>query len=506
MDYTEPSFGERYLLHRLVGRGRFALVYLAWDCQARRLVALKIAHEARAEAVAQHPFSQEAGRLFLLRHPHIVDLLDYTLFHARPALVMEYVPSTLQQRYQPEGKRQQPLPAEDMLSYIQQAASALEYAHTNGVIHCDIKPQNILLNEHGLLKISDFGIAVLLPAFSTRQGMGGTREYRAPEGYAGPQADQYSLAVTVYEGLAGHRPGLGKGLRALQTYLFPTSCRAALLSVLTRALARRPKRRFQSMQTFADTCTQAYTRAQTHPARARPLVSLVTLCLLILLGVGLPLLALPGRQTSAPRPAHVPAIPDVSATALLGEQIYQQATSKAPALSSSLAGPDGNRWQHGTGATGSCTFSQGSYQVVSQHTNTRLSCLEEARRFSDLACQAEMRIASTPGDYGGLVVRASSDSGYVFLLGTDQRYKFGVIGKAQALATGSSSAIFTAPTQWNRLTIIARGSTFYLYINQQFLRAVSDASTTQGLVGLSVEDNSSPTRVLFRNLQVWSLT
>jgi hypothetical protein len=419
---------------------------------------------------------------------------------------MEYIPSTLQQHYHPEGKRQRSLPAADMLRYLQEATSALEYAHANGIVHCDIKPRNILLDEHGSLKISDFGIAVLLPAISGQQKMGGTRGYRAPEGYASPRADQYSLAVTVYEGLIGHRPGFGKRLRALQAYLFPTSTRAALLSVLIQALARRPERRFQSVRACSDACEQAYLQAQARPARRRLPASLLTLCLLALLCAGLPLLAFLGQQPlPAPRPRQATGIPDASATALLASQVYWQAIHNAPVLSSSMAGPDGNRWQRVTGAAGSCTFSQGTYQVASQHNGTRMSCLEEARSFSNLACQVELRIAGTPGDYGGLLVRASSQGGYVFLLGTDQSYKFGISGRTGTLASGFSGAIFTAATQWNQLTVMAWGSSFYLYINQHFLTTVSDASATRGLIGLSAEDDTSPTQVMFRNVQVWSL-
>lgn len=506
MDHSEPQPGDRYILTRLAGTGHFALVYLAWDQQASRQVALKMTREAQASAAAPHPFAQEAGRLFLLRHPHIVALLDYTILEHRPTLVMEYVPFTLQQRYQPQGTRQRSLPAADIHRYLQQAASALEYAHSNGVLHCDIKPQNMLLDAHDQIKISDFGIAMALPVFSRPQSMGGTRGYRAPEGVASPQADQYSLAVTVYEGLTGHRPGLWKGLRPIQAVLFPASPRAALLSIMTRALARRPAQRFRSVQEFADACEQAYTLARAHPARTRPLVVLFALGLLALLSLAWPLLGSAGWQAQ-PTPGLPRAVstPDITATARFAGKTYQQALSRTPTLSSSLAGQDGNNWQVATGATGSCGFVHATYQVASLRSGTRTACLEQARDFSDLACQVDLQIASTPGDYGGLSVRASSRSGYVFLIGTDQWYKFGVIGRTQALVAGFSTAILTSPTQWNRLTIIARGQTFYLYINQRFITAITDSSLTRGLVGLNTEDDTSPTQVLFRAMQVWFL-
>jgi serine/threonine-protein kinase len=503
MNHAEQQPADRYIVQRLLGRGHFAFVYLAWDRQEGKKVALKMAGAPVSATTARHPFSQEAGRLFLLRHPHIVDLLDYTILEQRPTLVMEYHPSTLRQRYRPAGGRQRPLPVAEMPHYLQQATDALAYAHASGIVHCDIKPENILLDEHGRLKISDFGIAVMLPAFARQEGIGGTRGYRAPEGSAGPQADQYSLAVTFYEGLTGHRPGLWQGLRALQASLFPGSVRAALLAVTLRALARRPRRRFPTIQDFTDACEQACARAQARPSHLRPVVALGAVLCVLLLGVAL-LLPAGSPTTPAPAPRHAAATADISATALVGAQVYRQATGSTPSLSSSLASQDGNNWQQSTDTTGSCQFTHGAYQVTSQRNGTRLSCLEQARSFSDLACQVDLLIASTPGDYGGLSVQAPPRGAYIFLIGTDQSYKFGT-ADAPSLATGFSSAIFTATNQWNRLTMIARGRTFYLYINQQFITAVSVPVAPRGSIGLNAEDDTSLTQVRFRHALAWQL-
>lgn len=500
------------MIEKIAGKGHFATVYMAWDRQMTRWVALKTAHLADANAEMQNPFSQEAGRLFQLQHPHIVDLLDYTILDDRPTLVMEYIPSTLRKRYKSDGKRQKPLPPAEMLRYLEQAASALEYAHKKGVIHCDIKPENILLDNNGLLKISDFGIAMVLPKFSHQKGrMRGTEGYIAPEGYPGPLADQYSLAVTVYEGLVGHKPGVWKDVRSAKAHLFPDSPVAILLPVVTQALARKPDRRFRSVQDFADAFEQAYIEAQTRSYQPlkQLLLFLFLVGLLILFCVSMPLFSLIhiGQKTIAPSVAQdVTVTPDLTATAFLGKQMYQRVTAGTPSFSSSLSSQDSNRWQVAGNAAGSCLFTSGVYQISSQRTGTRISCLEQARSFKNMAYQVELLIASTPGDYGGIMVRASQDRSYYFLIGTDESYKFGITNKVTALAYGFSTAIFTSIKQWNQLAIIVQEATFYLYINKQFITAISDSSVLQGFVGLSAEDDFYPTQVQFRNAQLWQIT
>jgi len=111
-------------------------------------------------------FLQEAQTLVHLTHPHIVRVLDFALEDGMPFLVMEYAPhGTLRQRH-PKGTR---LPLDVIIPYIQQVASAMQYTHDQGLIHRDVKPENMLLNSHDQVLLSDFGLVVLAPHLLSSQ-------------------------------------------------------------------------------------------------------------------------------------------------------------------------------------------------------------------------------------------------------------------------------------------------------------------------------------------------
>lgn len=497
----------RYVVEKFIDSGGQGEVYRARDKESQlpRTVALKIAKTIYRDSVEETPFSREAGLQFRLQHPHIAYLFDYTLLDHYPTLVMEYMPDTLRKCYVAKGR----LPLSNLLDYLRQAAEALEYAHQQGIIHRDIKPENMLL-KNNLLKVSDFGIAVLLSWSSQEEKLRqGTEGYRAPEGCIGPLSDQYSLAVVIYEGLLGHRPGALKGLGSIRSVLFPTSPRTALLPVVLQALARDPDRRFPNVQAFAEACEQTYKRAQDRSSRLlrRMLIAGLLVCLLVLTSIGVPLLSLvhPGQHTAPTRSVQVTtATPDLTATSTVSDQLYRSATSGTPSFSSSLAGPDSNRWQVTVSATGSCAFADGFYQVISQRVGTDMPCLEQAKPFANFAFQVDITIVN--GDYGGITVQTDQHVVYFFLLGIDQSYKFDATNDPDALASGLSPVIYSAANKSNRLTLIARGSRLFLYINQQFIQEVTLASDLQGLVGLSAEADFHPTEVDFSEAQLWVLT
>ena len=147
---------------------------------------------------------QNEARSFRLRHPHIVQLLDFGIANADiPFLVMDYAPGgSLNQRHL-HGEQ---LSLDNIVDYVKQIASALQYAHDQHVIHRDVKPENMLFGKNNAILMSDFGIAVMV--HGTRSGTGqniaGTAFYMAPEQFRGraePASDQYALAVVVYEWL-----------------------------------------------------------------------------------------------------------------------------------------------------------------------------------------------------------------------------------------------------------------------------------------------------------------
>ncbi len=254
-----------YRLLRLLGRGGFAEVYLGEHAYLNKPAALKILHMRLGEQDAAQ-FLREAQTLAGLDHPHIVRVLDFAVQDGMPFLIMDYaVGGTLRTRH-PAGTR---VPLEQIIAYVSQLASALQYAHNQRLIHRDVKPENMLLGAREEVLLGDFGLAMLTP--STRSGstqamdpaMAGTAPYLAPEQVQGqprPASDQYALGVVVYEWLCGQRPFRGAPIEVALQHLSaaPPPIRKqlpelspAIEEVIMRALAKEPELRFPSVQDFA---------------------------------------------------------------------------------------------------------------------------------------------------------------------------------------------------------------------------------------------------------------
>ena len=215
----EPvTVNDRYSVERELGRGGMAVVYLGRDRKHDRPVAIKILRPEIVVGQAAQRFLFEIQILARLQHPHILALLDSgTTDEAapRPFYVMPYVDGeTLRQRLIREG----PLPVAEALRLVRETGEALHYAHGDGLIHRDVKPENILLSQ-GHALVADFGIAraagVAAGDRLTRTGLSmGTPTYMSPEQAGGEpdvdaRADQYSLACVLYELLAGQPPFTG---------------------------------------------------------------------------------------------------------------------------------------------------------------------------------------------------------------------------------------------------------------------------------------------------------
>ncbi len=168
-----------YRLTRLLGRGGFAEVYLGEHVYLKSLAALKVLDTELSEQDAAS-FVHEAQTLARLSHPHIVRVLDFAVEDGTPFLVIEYAPyGTLRQRH-PRGTR---LPLEMIIHYVQQIAAALQYAHDQRLIHRDVKPENLLLNERFDILLSDFGLGMFARHTLSQsiQQVAGTPYYIAPE-------------------------------------------------------------------------------------------------------------------------------------------------------------------------------------------------------------------------------------------------------------------------------------------------------------------------------------
>ncbi len=207
---VERVLDGRYALEALVGSGGMADVYRAKDQLLERTVAVKILHqqyENDTEFITR--FQREAKAAARITHPNIVNVYDVGVAEGRHYIVMEYVPGrTLKERIKEEG----PVPVPQALQIARQIAGALAQAHANNLVHCDIKPHNILVMPDGNVKVADFGIAraVTESTMTYNDNIMGSVHYFSPEQARGtmitPKSDVYSLGVLLYEMLSGRIP------------------------------------------------------------------------------------------------------------------------------------------------------------------------------------------------------------------------------------------------------------------------------------------------------------
>lgn len=254
--------GERYRIIDTLGEGGMANVYLAEDIILQRKVAVKILRlDLQNESQTQARFQREALATSELSHPNIVSVLDVGTDHGLPYMVMEYVDGPDLKDYIRENS---PLDLREVIQIMDQILSAVALAHKHNVIHRDLKPQNILMDKRGNIKIADFGIAVALNQSSITQtnSVMGSVHYMSPEqtrgGLVTRQSDIYSLGIILYELITGTVPFNGDtpvsiALKHAQEPI-PSirkkdrSVPQALENVVLKATAKDPRDRYPSAQ------------------------------------------------------------------------------------------------------------------------------------------------------------------------------------------------------------------------------------------------------------------
>jgi RNA polymerase sigma factor (sigma-70 family) len=236
-----------YVLEQLLGTGGMGKVYRARKKVSGKKVALKALHKSRqSDERSVRQFVHEADVLAKLRHPNIVGVRGLGRFPAGGFfIVMDFIDGTdLQARLSRE-----PLPPTDVLRIVKQVGSAVRYAHEHGIVHCDLKPGNILMDGSGKVLVTDFGFAYMLTrgSVASHSAIGGTDGYIAPEVLKGqaptPAADIYGLGALTWALCAGRPPEIGVPLKN-QTVLL------AVQAICARSLASEPEKRFHSVAEF----------------------------------------------------------------------------------------------------------------------------------------------------------------------------------------------------------------------------------------------------------------
>jgi len=270
----KEALADRYNIERELGAGGMATVYLAHDVRHNRKVAIKVLRPELAAFIGADRFLKEIETTANLQHPHILPLFDSGRVDGTVFYVMPYVKGeSLRHRL----TREKQLPIADAIQIAAEIAVGLDYAHRQGVIHRDIKPDNVLFHD-GRALVADFGIALARSQGDdgirmTKSGMSlGTPQYMSPEQVAGEQtldlrADIYALGAVLYEMLAGQPPFVGPSAQAIFARVMTEEPEPLILkrktvpphvdAAVARALEKLPADRWQTAAQFAEALTGA---------------------------------------------------------------------------------------------------------------------------------------------------------------------------------------------------------------------------------------------------------
>jgi len=535
-----------YILEKLLGYGGTSAVFLAQNRSTHEKVAVKVflprsTMDKHAQKSFYQRFLREAEATSELDHPNILSIYSYGQYNGLPYIVMPYISGgTLSEYVTRYGSFSLSLAQQ----YLAQIASALDYAHKNGRVHCDVKPANILLDSSGQVILSDFGIVQLIrpdgqsaePSKKSSETLMGTPDYISPEQALGEpldgRSDVYSLAVTLFYLLAGRPPFQADA--SIKVALMHVHDTPPLLStirsditpqidrVIAKALAKWPEERYQTAGLFSAAFAEAVanadnyvltnseakmkaivssgrdkkanatlkpisqgnsTREDTHKLRriALPLILLLAVIIGSVLSVNLV-----NRFTNSNVAVH-----------------------SAPASSPTDYLADKNAWP----VENNYFFQDGQYHILSkQPSNFSLALYNfgntQFTNFRITVSTSEIRGVHDDGDYYGIVLRYSThlQDYYLFEITPSGggQYGFWRAGKQIPLISDSTSSIQLNFHDINVISILVKGNSFTFYLNNRQLgKPVIDNSKkpfSSGAIGLSVEGQN--TEVAFSHLHI----
>jgi hypothetical protein len=271
----------QYEVQDLIGQGAMGVVYRAYHVQLERTGAVKVLQGIAPDGDSTARFRHEAQAIAQMRHPNIVNVFDFGEYEGTPYMIIEYVPGGSLASRMKQGS----MDTGAALKYLRGMAAGLDYAHSLGIIHRDVKPANVLLERDESPVIADFGLVKLMQSTSLRSMTGvttGTPAYMSPEqvtgGKIGPPADRYSLATIAYEMLTGSIPFDGEGLMEVlyaqvhREAPLPSTRNSSLSpqvdAVVMRGMAKDPAARWESCTAFVDALAAALA-GKAEPAVAR---------------------------------------------------------------------------------------------------------------------------------------------------------------------------------------------------------------------------------------------
>jgi len=297
-ELTGRTLQNRYRVDSFIGRGGMADVYKVWDQNRAVYLAMKVLHADLAEDRAfLRRFKREADTLAKLQHPHIVRSYGLETDGRIAFILMDYIEGvSLRTRI---FDLDRPFTSEEALEIMQPVCAALHYAHQSGVVHCDIKPANIMLHKNGTVLVSDFGISRITEAATATMVGAGTPAYMSPEQARGadltPLSDIYSLGIVLYEMLSGgERPFIGEHAKVTggtsekvrweQINAAPPALRklnpqisSALEAVVLKCLQKDPAQRYPSALDALNALIQAAGSSAAPQPKASPVAPVESL-------------------------------------------------------------------------------------------------------------------------------------------------------------------------------------------------------------------------------------
>ena len=558
------------VLEKLLGYGGSSAVFLAQPHESEQKVAIKVFLPRSTMTVQMQKdfyirFLREAEAASELDHPNILPIYSYGEQDGLPYIIMPYMPGgTLREYMASHGC----LSLTEALGYLEQIASALDYAHEHGCVHCDVKPANILLNADGNVMLSDFGIAhIMHPATDDHQAnqhnqhdqppqplvksagmLMGTPDYISPEQALGQtldgRSDVYSLGITLFFLLAGRLPFQADSMIAVALlHVHEPPPALSLLRgdiapetdhVLQKALAKRPEARYQTAGEFSAAFRQAVAsesiihtieqrRSGQHPLQMsgssngkRPLLD------------AKPVVRI---KRAAQRRMNVPRAVTITSTllfvalgaALLGGFLTSHLTGGSNPPNVHLTVPanalvDGLQNSDDWPTGGTFFFAGDAYHIQNRSPHNVALALYANHTYVNFRLTvtlAELHGTADGADYYGIAFRGSPDQSHYYLFeisdwgdGQFQCLRYDGDSRWTTLAGGPSPAPLHTNGKPNTLTIEAQGHTFKFWINNIAVRgSFTDTQSTSTLSSGEVgfSVEEQGTEVAFSHLYIKSL-
>ncbi len=536
------------VLERLLGYGGSSAVFLGQQHTPHRKVAVKVflprsTMDMQMRRDFYRRFLREAEAASQLNHPNILPIYSYGEQDGLPYIVMPYMAGgTLSEYIEKHG----PLSLEEAQWHLEQLASALDYAHEYGCVHCDVKPANILLDGARRIMLADFGIARLTPKVPTEEQetvtknnelLMGTPDYISPEQALGQtldgRSDIYSLGVTLFYLLTKQLPFRADTTLALALMHIheapPSLCMVradispGLDRVVRKALAKNPEQRFQTAEAFSTAFTQAIEHAQSSSDNQEDVEDPFGQLPITPLQANVQVKHVPvktrTRFLTFPKIALVAALLLILGSATTSIFYF---THHVPIKVSQTSLTTGIDKTNGDTLTNDADWPLSStfffdkqhqyYHVLNKSVQAVAMALYNEHQYSDFHLSVNMMLVHsmpTASDYYGVVFRASADQSHYYLFEmmssvTGQYVFWRYNGKWQSIASGSVSSLLVGPGKNNTLTIDARDNAFTFAINKKPvsapIRDTSSAKLFTGEVGLYVEDQDS--EVAFSHLYI----